>query len=191
MSIRFTCVACKTVLKIGDRISEQRKVRCTGCGVVILLTPDEDAPDGMTTSIPQQTPKAKTGAASLGLNNWLILGGAAAALLLVLGLWYALSGPGDRGAIEGEVLLDDLPMDSGTIVFMSIGAPKDTNVEIPIKLGHYKASASEGPAIGNNKVMIRGEGSQAVAAKYNLQSDMFILITPGSNTPEPYKVRSH
>ena len=55
MSIRFTCNACHTVLKVGEMITEARKVRCTGCGLVILVMPDPTDPMGTTTTIPQKT----------------------------------------------------------------------------------------------------------------------------------------
>jgi DNA-directed RNA polymerase subunit RPC12/RpoP len=182
MAIRFNCQACKTVLKIAEQISEQKKVRCTGCGVVILLTPDEDATDGMTVSIPDQVPKKK--AEDGGVNIWVMVGvGAGVLLVIIIGLWWMFSGPAERGAIEGEVTLDNQPLLGGVITFESMEATKIVIVEIPIdRAGRYSIGASQGPWLGKNKVLIRSDGGQMVPPKYNIESKVIFEVQPGSNT---------
>jgi DNA-directed RNA polymerase subunit RPC12/RpoP len=182
MSIRFTCLACKTVLKIAEMISEQRKVRCTGCGVVILLTPDPDAEDGMTVSIPQQLPKPKQDPGQ-PVNPWLAAGIIAAALIVIGGgLWWYFHVPVDRGAIEGQVSLDNAPLRRGQIRFVPLdGNPKAYTVSIAIVEGRYSASASTGPFLGKNRWEITGNENERVAERFNVKSNKEIAIKSGDN----------
>src|SRR5213595_1763456 len=86
MSIRFTCTACHTVLKVAAVVTEQRKVRCTGCGMVILLTPDDDSPTGMTISVPEKGGHA--GPHQQRLRRHVLIGVLVAILaLLGFGIW--------------------------------------------------------------------------------------------------------
>src|SRR6266516_4201846 len=102
MSIRFTCTACRTVMKIDSRITEERKVRCTGCRIVILLTPDPDEPDGMTVSFPKKSDKRK-GMSDSRKRVLLLIALVIMAVIVGVGLWYTLSGPQDRWPVSGEV----------------------------------------------------------------------------------------
>jgi hypothetical protein len=206
MSIRFNCTACQTVLKIGEAISEPRKVRCTGCGIVIVLTPDEDSPIGMTVSVPQQSGKAKDESkADLARQRNMLIGGAVVAgLILVLGAWWLFSGPSDRGTVEGEVTVDGAPLEKGTIRFSSLDQTKPLSATGEIKQGHYRLPASQGPMIGPNRVEIHGERNtgkqvlkpngtpgemieeivEAVAAKYNTKSELKFDVRLGTNTKD-------
>ena len=91
MAIRFTCTACRTVMKIDARIFEEKKVRCTGCRSVILLTPDDNAPDGMIVSIPKKTEKPKE--MSAATRGWLLLAALVViALIVAFGVWFSMRG---------------------------------------------------------------------------------------------------
>jgi DNA-directed RNA polymerase subunit RPC12/RpoP len=206
MSIRFTCTACHTVLKIGEAISEPRKVRCTECGIVILLTPDEDSPTGVVASVPEQPDKTvrKSKAAMARQRNMLLGGLGVLALLAALGLWWMLSGPSDRGAVEGEVLLNGTPLDKGTILFKSFDPANQVTTSAPIIDGRYKIAASKGPAVGMNLVEIRGERKtgrlianpkgdpgemidevvEAVAAHFHSPTKLQFEVKRGSNTAD-------
>src|SRR5476651_1044329 len=82
MSIRFTCTACRTVLKLGEMIAEPRKVRCTGCGIVILVEPDPANPLGLTSSIPEQPDKTKRRIQAEQARNRTILVGSLVAIAI-------------------------------------------------------------------------------------------------------------
>ena len=184
MSIRFTCSACHTVLKVAAVVTEERKVRCTGCGIVIVLTPDDDSPTGMSISVPQKGGKPRL--SSRGRRNILI--GVLVAILALLGfaIWYSTGGPTDRGAIDGYVNLDDGTLEKGQITFIPIDGTKGVTASAPIVRGRYSLSAADGPAIGINRWEIRGETEGAVAKRYNVESkdraDTKIEIKAGSNT---------
>jgi hypothetical protein len=184
----------------------QRKVRCTGCGAVILLTPDDDAPDGMTVSIPQQSGK-RTNPFESAENRYRLMvysGAAIALLLIVLGLWWYFSAPTDRGAIEGDVTFDGHPVDKGYVVFVSLNPSTPVSTRADIKDGHYKVAADKGPVIGLNRVEVyaqHGTGRQIakndgtgemvdeyvdlpVHASYNTQSTITVDISRGNNTKD-------
>ena len=183
MSIRFTCTACRTVLKLGEMIAEPRKVRCTGCGIVILVEPDPTHSSGIKSSIPEQmdktTKRIRQEQARLRMilaSGLVILG-----IALAIGIWWSFRGPANRAAIEGTVKLDGAAMEQGTIVFV----PEDKSkapVGVPITRGSYSTSASSGPFIGANTVQISGSENEIVAARFNTESKRTLEIRAGSNT---------
>lgn len=208
MTIRFNCGACRAVLKVPEVVTEERKVRCTACGVVILLSPDETSPIGMTATLPDTSKKkmaiAKVEAARQRRVLLAVLG--VLAVILAGGLWWTLWGPSNRAAVEGDVELDKLPMQNGTILFIAADDPKKTSAKGTITNGHYKLAASEGPFIGPNKVEIRSprftgkllidkvhnpidETVEAVAATYNDKTILQVDIKAGART-ENFKVKS-
>src|SRR5262245_32661539 len=123
MTVRFTCTACRTVMKLDSAVNEERKVRCTGCRIVILLTPDPDEPDGMRVSIPKKSDKPK-GTDSRQRN--LMLGALAImAIIVAVGLYIALfSGPKTYATVDGVITLDGNLMEKGTIEFETVDTPK-------------------------------------------------------------------
>lgn len=201
MSIRFKCTACQTVLKLASMIDEARKVRCTGCGIVIVVAPDEDSENGISATIPQQSAKDKERAKWETARQKKILIGILIALgiILIAGLWYAFfSGPSDRGSAYGEIKLDGQPMETGTITFLPIEGNKGQLVNVKIVKGRYEVPAAKGPGVGMNRVEIFGEVStgqwvtdpmggtkekmiQVVAKKFNVDSTLKVEIRRGSN----------
>src|SRR5207245_2165923 len=113
-----------------------------------------------------QAPKSRT-ETKQPVQLWIILAGAGVAVvILVFGLWWMFRGPSDRGAIEGEVTLDGLPMDGGIIFFTPVDGPKSISPSAEIKGGRYRLRAWDGPALGKNKVRILGGESVMVAPRY-------------------------
>jgi DNA-directed RNA polymerase subunit RPC12/RpoP len=158
MSIRFTCLGCRTVLKIGEMITEERKVRCTGCGIVIVVSPDPADPMSVVANIPEQPLGNKRKSdKELGQRRNLLLAVLGVVFLLVLiGIIWSMMGPSDRGGVEGSVTIGADPLEKGTIHFI----PHDTSksaVNGPITQGKYRIPASTGPFLGMHKVEIRGE----------------------------------
>lgn len=189
MSIRFTCAACPTVLKIPEMINESKKVRCTGCGIVLIVEPDPDNDDGVIATVAKRTPKPKQGAGAS--NQMLLFAGAALVLLLLMfGLWWFYGGPSDRAAIEGNITLDDVLLEGGTITFKPMDDSSKEIVTGPINArGHYSFSASRGPAIGRNRVEIYGGDNKTVAAAYNTASTLVFDVQKGANTKD-FSVKS-
>jgi hypothetical protein len=197
------------VLKVGEMIVEERKVRCTGCGIVLILKPDTSSPTGISTTLPEQqlgTKKKSDKDLAKQRNILLAIGG----LILVgaaIGLWWMFRPPADRARIEGEVTLDDRPLEKGKIVFQHQTSMR--LVEAEISNGRYRLSAYSGPELGNNKVRIHGfvptgkmvdkiggrpneqveEMGESVASKYNISSTEVFEVKPGANTAN-YKVAS-
>ena len=159
MSIRFTCTACRTVMKIDSRITEEKKVRCTGCRIVILLTPDDEAPDGMLVSIPKKKDKPKGMSESLK-RTLLSVALIVMAIIVAGGIWYSLSGPPTHATVVGDVNLDGAPLDKGTIEFSTLGQKKIT-ATAGIVRGRYEIRAG----LGNNKVKITGDEGTTIAPK--------------------------
>jgi hypothetical protein len=210
MTVRFNCGACRAVLKVPEVVTVERKVRCTSCGVVILLTPDETSPIGMTVTLPdtsgKEKHKKKAEVAQQRRVLWVVL--AVLVVLLAGGLWWTLGGPSNRAAVEGEVKLDKVLMEKGTIIFIAVDDPKKT-AKGTIEKGRYKLSASEGPYVGRNKVEIyspRGTGKEiekpggrpgemmeatveGVAAEYNTQTRLSADIKATLNV-ENFEVKS-
>ena len=191
MSIRFTCTACHTVLKVAAVVTEERKVRCTGCGIVILLTPDDDSPTGMSISVPE---KGHAGPRQQRLRRNILIGMLIVALgLLAFGIWYKSHGPAERAAIDGHVNLDEGTLEKGLITFIPCEGTKGVTVSAPIVRSRYFLSAADGPHIGTNRVEIRGETDGQVAKRFNVDAkdrpEMKIDIKPGSNTKD-WEVKS-
>ncbi len=190
MSIRFTCPACRGVLKIGEAISESKKVRCTGCGIVLLVSPDENNPEIVSATIPKKPSRREEVARSGARQQAVLFGGAAVVLLtLVFVFWMIFKAPGDRAEIEGRVMLDDLPMESGTIKFIPLDTTKTITAEGPITRGRYSISAANGPVIGMNRVEVYSTGEKAVSTSYNTKSHLTFDVQPGSN-PKDFDVKS-
>jgi hypothetical protein len=183
MSIRFSCPSCRAVLKIGEMITEAKKVRCTGCAIVLLVEPDDDNPNGLIVTIPRKPSRPK-GAAGGGMRQQAILFTAAAVALLVIlfGLWYMFSAPKDRASIEGDVTLDEVLLEGGTISFAPLDTTKPAVMGKIGARGRYSFSASNGPFIGTNRVEIHGTENKPVAAIYNTNSELKYEVHPGSNT---------
>lgn len=175
-------------MKIGEPITEAKKVRCKSCGSVILLTPNPSEPNGMAVTLPKKTDRPSSMSRS---NQQLLLAGGliGLALFLALGLWWTFSNPSDRGSVEGAVKYDNAPLDRGTIVFLFSKDGKETSATAPIKQGRYSISAARGPAIGLNKVEIRGDENNPVHARYNTESELSAEISLGPNTKD-YEVKS-
>lgn len=208
MTVRFNCGACRAVLKVPEVVTVERKVRCTSCGVVILLTPDEASPTGMTATLPdtegkKSKHKAKVEAARQRRVLLVVLG--VVVVILAGGLLWTFWGPSNRAAVEGEVKLDNLPLANGTILFIAADNPKRISAKGTITNGHYKLAASEGPYIGMNNVEIRSprltgkiiekgrdlidETIEDVHADYNDKTKLQVDIKPGSNVLEVFKVK--
>lgn len=208
MSIRFKCTACQTVLKLGSMISEPKKVRCTGCGIVIVVMPDEDDPNGVIATIPQQSGKDKIRSKEELARQRKILIAVLVILALVLaaGLWWTFSGPSDRGSVYGDVTFEDgEKIEKGEIVFMPIEGTKGAMITVPIVKGHYEISAAQGPHVGMQKVEIYGkvgtgrfktglkgetveETREGVAEKFNVNSILKFEVKAGANK-EDFKVQ--
>ena len=206
MSIRFTCMGCRTILKLGEMITEPKKVRCTGCSIVILVEPDPANPMEVIASIPEQNLNKFKSRSEKDLKrrrNILYALGAVLAVGLIFSLWWGLRAPTDRAAIYGEVKLDDDPLARGTITFISQDG-KSHSVSGPIIHGSYRLSASAGPLLGPNKVEIRGVRKtgekrqkpggapgeldevevEAVHPRYHTESKETVDVKPGSNTKD-------
>jgi len=192
MSIRFTCTTCHTVLKIEGGLTEPRKVRCKGCNIVILLTPDEDDPDNVIATVPKKT--AKRNEMSEGQRKAILFGVAGVLVVAIIaGLsWSYFSRPNvptDRAAIEGAVDLDGVPLKEGTIRFIFKDGTKEITSDGQIVRGRYQISAVNGPGIGMNTVAITGGAGETVGPKFNTDSELKREIKAGSNS-ENFDVKS-
>jgi len=188
MSIRFTCPTCHAVLKIAEMIAEPRKVRCAGCSLVILVSPDEDAPNGLRTSVPEKPSKTGESEEEKTRQRNILIGVIVGVLvLLAAGIWWSTRARTDRAAIEGLVVLDNVLIDQGTITFVPAEGVKGDRVTLGIIKGRYQVSAAHGPFVGENRVEINSEksgGGEAVAKRYNTESKLTITIEPGSITKD-------
>src|SRR5947208_1413903 len=91
MAIRITCAACRTVMKVTEGLTEQKKLRCTGCKMLIMITPDPKAPDGLQISYPKKADKNRQ--LSERRRQIGLFSAVGVALLgLILILWYSFSG---------------------------------------------------------------------------------------------------
>jgi hypothetical protein len=213
MSIRFNCLACRAVLKVPEVVTVERKIRCTSCNAVMVLTPDEMSPTGMTTSMPDTSKKADSKKRHEAAKQQRALLIVLPIVLLALGgiIWWAFfTGPSNRGSVEGEVTVGGISMEKGMIIFVSVDDEKKKSSPGTIEKGRYKLTASEGPYIGKNKVEIyspRGTGKEvekpggrpgemmevmveSIHADYNTQTKLLADIKAGPNTLEPFKVKA-
>jgi len=109
-----------------------------------------------------------------------------------------------QAAVTGEVTLDGDPVDGGTINFIPTGGDTaGVTAWGKIEGGRYSIPASEGPAVGPNRVEIRWdrktgktipavppappdtmieETAQAVPARYNTESELKAEVKSGKNT---------
>jgi len=159
---------------------EEKKVRCTGCRIVILLTPDPDEPNGLRVKIPRKSDKPKQ--MSEGKKRVLLIGLLSVLVIIVLiGLYITFSNPPDRGAVEGMVSHEGAALEKGTIKFVSQDAPIPRTVSAPIVRGRYSLRASQGPAIGKNKVEISSDGTEIIAPRFGEKSEYYVDIRVGAN----------
>jgi hypothetical protein len=165
-------------MKIDSRITEERKVRCTGCRIVILLTPDPEEPDGMRVSIPKKSDKPKGMSES---KKRILLSSALVALAIVvaIGLWLTLRGPQTHATVDGNVTVDGVVLEKGLIEFETLGTPNIT-AKAGIVRGRYSISAG----LGNNKVRITGDENTTVAPKYNKDTELQYNVGPKSSSKD-------
>ena len=112
-------------------------------------------------------------------------------------------GGSNRGAVEGSVTLDGTPIESGAITFRPTGETKGATAGGEIKNGRYAIPAESGPVVGTNRVEIsawketgrmvsaalgdpnagmKPEVVEAVAPRFNVDSELTVEIEPGRNT---------
>jgi hypothetical protein len=111
-------------------------------------------------------------------------------------------GTSNHGDVSGEVTLDGQPLAIGAIIFTPIEGAKGTVTGGDIKNGRYELTGPAGPAIGWNRVQIRGmkktgkmvqkpyspkgemteEMVSIVPLQYNSDSKLKFEIKPGKNT---------
>ncbi len=120
----------------------------------------------------------------------------------VLGLFVlAISGCGDdleRAEVSGRVTVDGQPIKRGQVRFVPIGGTKGPSWSAWIMEGQYTTKETKGTPVGELRVEIRAyraapgfenvtEGGdegvpyvQYLPAKYNLESELNMIIEPGS-----------
>jgi hypothetical protein len=79
-------------MKLGEMITEEKKVRCSGCGIVILVNPHPTIPTEVVASIPKKSERPKGMSDS---RKKLLLSGAllVLAVLFAFGMWLTMSRP--------------------------------------------------------------------------------------------------
>jgi hypothetical protein len=107
----------------------------------------------------------------------------------------------DQGAVHGEVKLDGKPLAAGSILLAPLPGTKGQASGGPIENGRYQVA---GAAVGWNRVEIHGlrktgkqvlkpfaqhgetvdEVAEAIAPRFNSESDLKIEIKPGENTAD-------
>lgn len=111
----------------------------------------------------------------------------------------------ERAAVSGSVTYDGKPLPEGSIQFVpdvdATGKPvRGKLAQALIKDGSYSLAAEEGPAVGNNKVLInaiRNTGKfeesdgqkteimqQYIPARYNTQTTLKYEVKAGENTAD-------
>src|SRR5215475_11130925 len=87
-------------MKLGEMIAEEKKVRCSGCGMVIIVTPHPSNPLEVMTSIPKRHEKPK--GMSDTQKKKVLVGALLALGLLVGGLFGGAQPPRPPGAVPGR-----------------------------------------------------------------------------------------
>lgn len=110
----------------------------------------------------------------------------------------------NRGAISGAVTLDGKPVEQGSILFTPMQGTRGAAAGAEIKNGRYQLPAAIGPAVGWSRVEIRSmrktgrmvpkafgapgqmveEKAEAVAPKFNANSELKVEVKPGDNTAD-------
>jgi hypothetical protein len=172
-------------MKLGAPITEQKKVRCSGCGIVIVIDPHPTNPNEVITTIPKMRDKRK---GMTDAQKKAILTAVLAVLALGVGtaLYFTFRGPPELASADGEVTLDGAPLPKGKIVFEPLDTSKGAkNVEAPIVRGRYSAR----PWIGTNTVKIFGSGTDVVAERFSTDKADVTYIKAGTN-PKNYETLS-
>jgi len=151
MSIPIICTVCRTSMKVGEGFTEPKKIRCNGCGTVILLTPDPGNPSNVAISFPRKKDR-KSGLTDGQKRVALYTIFGIICLFFLYALWVAVRTPDGQAAVEGRVTLDGDEMKKGKIQFHSLDGKIMAVGEIV--RGRYAISARSGPGIGPNKVKI-------------------------------------
>ena len=107
-----------------------------------------------------------------------------------------------RAAVEGQVTLDGVPIEKGSIFFRPTGETKGMSAGGPIANGRYELPADKGPVVGTNLVEIhadrrtgrkvpvivgdpregvKDEVVEAIPDRYNTQTKLTCQIDSGSN----------
>ena len=141
-------------MRLGESITETKKVRCSGCRTVIVLTPNPGNPREPIASYPKRSDKTlatKEGYRRIGL--YVIFG--ALCLFMAWVLYFTFSTPATRGSIEGKVKVDGNDLKDGKIRFDTMEEKKPSiSATATIKNGHYEIPTKTGPGIGLNKIKI-------------------------------------
>jgi len=122
-------------------------------------------------------------------------------LLLILFALGCSSGNGpDRAHVQGDVKVDGVPLEKGSIDFFPVDGTQGPSAGGVIENGKYDLALGKGPAVGRNRVEIHGvkktgrkvpdhmapgtmrdETVEAVPADFNTNSTLVRDIAPGSN----------
>ena len=152
MAIPIVCTVCRTSMKISEGLSEQKKIRCSGCGTIIMVTPDPSGPGGVSVSYPRKKDKI-SGLTETQKRILLYSAFGVVCLFFAYVLWLSNATPSDKGAVEGTITLDGAEMMNGTITFTSMDG-KGAVATATIARGQYSISARNGAGLGLNKVTV-------------------------------------
>jgi hypothetical protein len=166
-------------MKVGQSFSEPKKIRCSGCRTLILLTPDPTNPSNVAVSFPRTKAK-QSGMTETHKRIILYSAFGAMCLFLAYALWSGRTPP-NRAAVEGKVTIDGVAMNSGTIRFDSFDGKFSASGEIT--RGTYSISAAKGPWLGMNKVKIKcvEKDVDRVAPRFNAEDQYKVEIKAGTN----------
>lgn len=130
------------------------------------------------------------------------------ALGVLLAMILVSPGCGDKfpnqGTVTGQVMLDGVPIEQGSILFSPIDGAKGAVTGGAIAKGRYELAGKAGPAFGWNRVEIRAmrksgkmvqkpfapqgemiEGQEeSVPRSYNSESTLKVEVKPGANTAD-------
>jgi hypothetical protein len=191
MAIPVICTVCRTSMKVSEGFTEPKKIRCSGCGTLILLTPDPTNPSNVAVSFPRKKDKKR------GLTEnqkriaiYAIFGGFCLFFLYVL--YWANKAPEDRAAVEGKVTLDGTEMLKGKIRFDSLDGKFTATGDI--ERGRYAISVRSGPGIGPNKVKItcfEKTGNKVPNPSNPLEEidEVKDLVSPSYHTPDNQQIQ--